>query len=51
MTNETVNIKPTTGYLSILPAINYRAWFALAEFVDNSIQSYLDNKSKLIIAS
>jgi hypothetical protein len=47
MTNETVNIKPTTGYLSILPAINYRAWFALAEFVDNSIQSYLDNKSKL----
>lgn len=45
--NETVNIQPTTGYLSILPAINYRAWFALAEFVDNSIQSYLDNKNKL----
>lgn len=45
--NDTVSIKPTTGYLSILPAINYRAWFALAEFVDNSIQSYINNKSKL----
>ena len=47
MNSETVNIKPTTGYLSILPAINYRAWFALAEFVDNSIQSYINNKNKL----
>jgi hypothetical protein len=47
MDDTKVNIEPTTGYLSILPAINYRAWFALAEFVDNSIQSYLNNKSKL----
>ena len=45
--NETVNIRPAVGYLSILQAINYRAWYAIAEFVDNSIQSYVDNKSKL----
>ena len=45
--NETVNIRPAVGYLSILQAINYRAWYAIAEFVDNSIQSYIDNKSKL----
>ena len=47
MLPEKVNIRPGVGYLSILPAINYRAWYAIAEFVDNSIQSYLDTKSKL----
>ena len=44
---ETVNIRPSVGYLSILQAINYRAWYAIAEFVDNSLQSYLHNKTKL----
>ncbi len=44
---ETVNIRPSVGYLSILQAINYRAWFAIAEFVDNSLQSYLQNKNQL----
>jgi|TARA_B110000114_G_scaffold183592_1_gene225209 hypothetical protein len=48
MIKEKVNITPSVGYLSILSSINYKAWFALGEFVDNSIQSYLDNKSKLI---
>ena len=33
---ETVNIRPSVGYLSILQAINYRAWYAIAEFVDNT---------------
>lgn len=44
---ETVNIRPSVGYLSILQAINYRAWYAIAEFVDNSLQSYLHSKTKL----
>jgi len=44
---ETVNIRPSVGYLSILQAINYRAWYAIAEFVDNSLQSYLQNKANL----
>ena len=44
---ETVNIRPSVGYLSILQAINYRAWYAIAEFVDNSLQSYLHNKPML----
>ena len=44
---ETVNIRPSVGYLSILQAINYRAWYAIAEFVDNSLQSYIQNKSLL----
>lgn len=47
MSNETVNIRPSVGYLANLQAINYRAWYAMAEFVDNSIQSYIQNKQKL----
>ncbi len=44
---DSVDIRPTVGYLSILPSISYKAWYAIAEFVDNSLQSYLDNKTKL----
>ena len=47
MSNETVSIRPSVGYLANLQAINYRAWYAMAEFVDNSIQSYIQNKKKL----
>ena len=47
MSNNTINIRPGVGYLSILSAINYTPWHATAEFVDNSIQSYIDNKPKL----
>ena len=47
MTKDSVDIRPTVGYLSILPSISYKPWYALAEFVDNSLQSYLDNKNKL----
>ncbi len=45
--DDTVNIRPTAGYLTILAAINYREWYALAEFVDNSIQSYVEYKKQL----
>jgi hypothetical protein len=37
---KTVSIRPTVSILSVLRHLNYRAWFALAEFVDNAIQSY-----------
>ena len=47
MKKDKVNITPSVGYLSILSSINYKAWFAIGEFVDNSIQSYIDNKPKL----
>ena len=47
MPEETVSIRPSVGYLANLQAINYRAWYAMAEFVDNSIQSYIQNKTKL----
>ena len=36
---ETVGVKPDIGILTVLRHLPYRPWFALAEFVDNSIQS------------
>ncbi len=33
--------------LSVLRHLNYKPWFALAEFVDNSLQSYLDDRAAL----
>ena len=42
-----VNIRPGVNILSILRHVNYKPWFALAEFVDNSIESYKKNKERL----
>ena len=42
-----VNIRPGVSVLSVLRHLKYSPWFALAEFVDNSVQSYFENKSKL----
>jgi hypothetical protein len=42
-----VNIRPGVGILSVLRHLNYKPWFAMAEFVDNSLQSYLQNRDEL----
>ena len=42
-----VNIRPGVSILSVLRHLNYKPWFALAEFVDNSVQSYLDNRATI----
>ena len=42
-----VSIRPGVGILSVLRHLNYKPWFALAEFVDNSVQSYLQNRLRL----
>lgn len=39
-----VNIRPGVGILSVLRHLNYKPWFAMAEFVDNSLQSYTGNR-------
>jgi hypothetical protein len=44
---KTVNIRPGVSVLSVLRHLNYRSWFALAEFVDNSLQSYLSKQAEL----
>ena len=43
----TVGIRPNSSSLSVLSHLNYKAWYAVAEFVDNSIQSYLSNRDEL----
>lgn len=43
----TVNIRPGVSILSVLPHLNYKPWFALAEFVDNAVQSFLSNRAEL----
>lgn len=45
---ETVNIRPGVAILSVLRHLNYRPWFAMAEFVDNSLQSFLDYREQLM---
>jgi hypothetical protein len=42
-----VNIRPSVSILSALRHLNYKPWFALAEFVDNAVDSYLKNKKEL----
>jgi hypothetical protein len=42
-----VNIRPGVSILSVLRHLNYTYWFALAEFVDNALQSYLSNLSEI----
>ncbi|TPK63695.1 ATP-binding protein [Mesorhizobium sp. B2-4-19] len=44
---QTVSIRPGVSVLSVLRHLNYKPWFALAEFVDNAVQSFLDNRSAL----
>lgn len=36
-----VEIRPEVAIFSAFSRLNYKAWYALAEFVDNSIQSHL----------
>lgn len=44
---QTVSIRPGVSVLSVLRHLNYKPWFALAEFVDNALQSFLDNRTAL----
>ena len=43
----TVSIRPGVSVLSVLRHLNYKPWFALAEFVDNAVQSYVENRDAL----
>jgi Histidine kinase-, DNA gyrase B-, and HSP90-like ATPase len=42
-----VDIRPGVNVLSLFPHLNYKAWFALAEFVDNALQSSLTSAREL----
>lgn len=38
--SATVNIRPGVSVLAVLAHLEYKPWYALAEYVDNAIQSY-----------
>lgn len=45
--HEKINIRPQVNILSVLKFLEYETWYALAEFVDNSIQSYSEYVDEL----
>lgn len=47
MTQKKLNIRPTTGVYATYKNLRYEPWTALAEFIDNSTQSYFDHKAEL----
>ncbi len=44
---EKLNIQPEVGMYAAFARLNYKAWYALGEYVDNSIQSFLDNRKTI----
>lgn len=42
-----IEIRPEVTMLSVLRHLNYKAWYAIAEFIDNSLQSYIANRAAL----
>lgn len=45
--NYELDIQPQASVLGVFSRLNYKAWYALAEFVDNSTESYYTNESEL----
>jgi hypothetical protein len=44
---ERISIRPGVSILSVLRHLKYTPWYALAEFVDNSVQSFLQHRPEL----
>ena len=47
---ERIAIRPGVSVLSVFRYLNYQPWFALAEFVDNAVQSSRANAEALLAA-
>lgn len=47
MTAQTVDIRPGVSVLAVLRHLNYKPWYALAEFVDNAVESYSRHRGDL----
>ncbi|VXB08331.1 ATP-binding protein [Plantibacter sp. T3] len=43
-----IDIRPEVNILAVLRHLNYKPWFALAEYVDNSLGSYLASTLPLV---
>lgn len=44
---DRINIRPGVSVLSVLQHLNYAPWYALAEYVDNALQSFLSERERL----
>ena len=42
-----LNIQPQAGVLGVFSRLNYKPWYAIAEFVDNSTQSFYSHQDNL----
>ena len=42
-----LNIQPKASVLSVFSRLNYKPWYAIAEFVDNSTQSFYNHEAEL----
>jgi len=42
-----INIRPGVSVLGVFKDMNYKTWYAIGEFVDNSLQSYVENREEL----
>ena len=46
--SKKINIRPTSSVYATYKRLSYQPWTAIAEFVDNSTQSFYDHKDELI---
>ena len=42
-----LNIQPQAGVIGVFSRLNYKPWYAIAEFVDNSTQSFYSHLQEL----
>ena len=47
MADRTVNIRPGVSVLGVLRHLNYKPWYALGEFVDNAVESFVKHRAVL----
>ena len=43
-----VQISPSVGIIKIFKHLKYESWYALAEYIDNSISSYFESKDDIL---
>ncbi|PPH78155.1 ATP-binding protein [Rathayibacter sp. AY1D9] len=46
--DKSIDISPGVSILGVLSHLNYEPWYALAEYVDNAIQSYKADKDQIL---
>lgn len=47
--NERLDIRPEVGMYAAFARLNYQPWYALAEYIDNALQSHIERKDELTL--